>query len=176
MTPLATMIVLAAALVHAMWNLMLSKSDDDQSQTAAVILIWRARPAPAGAGELSGGTGGVAVHRGLGRFELAYFALLSTAYSRAPAGTVYPLARGSAGVRADRQRDLPRRSVRPPRRHRHDHDHDRRRHRSGTVGPHRAGRVAAGTGGRRSASPVTPSSTASDSIMRHRPRTSRSSC
>ena len=31
-------------------------------------------------------------------FELAYFALLSAAYARAPAGVVYPLARGSAPV------------------------------------------------------------------------------
>ena len=35
MTPLAAMIVLAAALVHALWNLLLSKSDDDHSRTAA---------------------------------------------------------------------------------------------------------------------------------------------
>jgi len=39
MTPLAAVIVLAAALVHALWNVLLSKSDDDHSRTAAAILI-----------------------------------------------------------------------------------------------------------------------------------------
>ena len=98
MTPLATMIVLAAALVHAMWNLLLSKSDDDQSQTAAVILIGALVLLPVALADFRVEPAAwpfIAVSAG---FELAYFALLSTAYARAPAGVVYPLARGSAPV------------------------------------------------------------------------------
>ena len=54
--------------------------------------------------------GGVAVaRRRAGCFELVYFALLATAYRRAPLSVVYPVARGGrAGARARRRRRRPR--------------------------------------------------------------------
>ena len=99
MTPLATMIVIAAALVHALWNLLLSKSnDDDQSRTAAVILIGAVALLPFALADFRVEPAAWPFIAVSAVFELAYFALLSTAYARAPAGVVYPLARGSAPV------------------------------------------------------------------------------
>ena len=98
MTPLAAVIVLAAALVHALWNLLLSKSDDDHSRTAAVILIGAVALLPLALADFRVEPAAWPFIAVSAVFELAYFALLSTAYARAPAGVVYPLARGSAPV------------------------------------------------------------------------------
>lgn len=94
----ALSLALAAAVVHAGWNLLLSGSEDTHAATAvalvagaiawapAAIVLWRvdatAWPYIASSSAL----------------ELLYIALLATAYAGASMGFVYPIARGSAPV------------------------------------------------------------------------------
>ena len=97
--PLATLaIVLTAATVHAVWNLIVVRAQDRQATTAVVIaasvvlftplalLSWRVDPQvwPF-----------VAVSSVL---EIAYYWLLTAAYDRAEMSLIYPIARGSAPV------------------------------------------------------------------------------
>ena len=94
----ALAIALAAAVVHAFWNLVVAGSRDPQATTAVGIAIgvvvsvplavlrWHVEPQvwPF-----------VVVSSVL---ELVYFWLLTTAYSRAEMSLVYPIARGTAPV------------------------------------------------------------------------------
>lgn len=94
----AVAIVLAAAFLHALWNLLLARAPDTSAAiavaTAAGALItlpfaivrWRleAEAVP-----------WVAVSAAL---ELAYFVLLARAYARADLSLVYPVARGLSPV------------------------------------------------------------------------------
>lgn len=94
----AVAIALAAAVVHAFWNLVVARSRDTQAVTALAIafgvaaalpfaiLRWRVEP-PAWPF--------IAASSAL---ELIYFWLLTTAYSRAEMSLVYPIARGTAPV------------------------------------------------------------------------------
>jgi drug/metabolite transporter (DMT)-like permease len=89
---------LAAAVFHALWNLLLAKAPDVEAATAVAIvtaevvfapialLTWKAEP----------GVWRFALASGL--LELVYFALLATAYRLAPLSVVYPVARGGAPV------------------------------------------------------------------------------
>jgi drug/metabolite transporter (DMT)-like permease len=89
---------LAAAAFHALWNLLLARARDVDAAAAVALLtaeivflplavvVWRAE------------TGVWPWLVGSGAFELAYFALLATAYRRAPLSVVYPVARGGAPV------------------------------------------------------------------------------
>jgi drug/metabolite transporter (DMT)-like permease len=89
---------LAAAGLHALWNLLLARSPDVESAAAVALLtaeivfapvsvfVWRAHA----------GVWPWLVASGL--FETAYFALLVAAYRRAPLSVVYPVARGGAPV------------------------------------------------------------------------------
>ena len=94
----ALLLALAAALVHANWNVLLSGADDTHSATAVAVLIgvivfapvaaltWRITPAawPYIAGSSA--------------LEMTYLALLASGYTRAAMSFVYPIARGSAPV------------------------------------------------------------------------------
>ena len=91
-------LALAAACVHAFWNLLLARERDTESATAVALvaavvvfapvtaLTWRvdSRVWPF-----------IAVTSVL---QLVYFALLATAYRRSELSVVYPLARGLAPV------------------------------------------------------------------------------
>jgi drug/metabolite transporter (DMT)-like permease len=89
--------VLAAALLHASWNLMLKSSSErlvtGASQLALAglaslpVLIWRGFPAPALPYLLASGV-----------VQVGYVYALATAYDRADLSFVYPIARGSAPV------------------------------------------------------------------------------
>ena len=94
----ALLLALAAAVVHATWNLLLSGSDDTHSASAVALVFgtlvflpvallgWRLEPAvwPYVAASST--------------LEVLYLVLLSTAYSAAAMSFVYPIARGSAPV------------------------------------------------------------------------------
>jgi uncharacterized membrane protein len=94
----ALALTLAAALAHALWNLVLARERDPQAATAVAlvaaaivfapvaILLWDvdARVWPF-----------IAVTSAL---QLLYFVLLATAYHRADLSFVYPIARGLAPV------------------------------------------------------------------------------
>ena len=89
---------LAAAVFHALWNLLLARAPDIQAATAVAlvtaevvfapvaVLVWRVEP----------GVWPWLVASGL--LELVYFGLLTAAYARAPLSVVYPIARGGAPV------------------------------------------------------------------------------
>ena len=91
-------IVLAAATIHAFWNLVIAKANDTQATLAVALAIgvvvaiplavirWNVQPEAWPFVALSS----VA--------ELVYFWLLTKAYERADLSLVYPIARGSAPV------------------------------------------------------------------------------
>jgi len=89
---------LAAAGFHALWNLLLARSWDVEAATAVALLTAEIVFAPVAAvvWRVDGGVWPWLVGSGL--FEVAYFALLATAYRRAPLSVVYPVARGGAPV------------------------------------------------------------------------------
>jgi drug/metabolite transporter (DMT)-like permease len=94
----ALLLALAAAFVHALWNLLLARAPDTQSATAVALVVAVVAFAPVAAltWRAEAGVWPYVVASSL--LELAYFALLATAYTRAELSVVYPLARGSAPV------------------------------------------------------------------------------
>jgi len=94
----ALALTLAAAVVHAAWNLLLSASKDVRSATAVAIafstivfapvaaLTWRLEPSA------------IPYMAGSSAFEVLYLVLLASAYSAVAMSFVYPVARGSAPV------------------------------------------------------------------------------
>jgi drug/metabolite transporter (DMT)-like permease len=98
LTGAALALVLASAALHALWNTLLAGARDTHASTAAALLAAAVLFAPVAA--LTWDVDGSALPYVLGSaaFELTYFALLATAYFRAPITFVYPVARGSAPV------------------------------------------------------------------------------
>ncbi len=94
----ALLLALAAAVVHAAWNLLLSGERDTHSASAVALVVgglvfapvalvrWRLEPAA------------LPYVAGSSALEVLYLALLATAYSVAAMGFVYPIARGSGPV------------------------------------------------------------------------------
>ena len=94
----ALLLALAAAFVHALWNLLLARARDPEAATAVALVVAVIVFAP------------VSLFAwGLERevwpylavtscLQLLYFALLITAYRRAELSVVYPVARGVAPV------------------------------------------------------------------------------
>ena len=89
-------LALAAAVVHAAWNLALARGRDPEAATAVALLISLAVWAIPAA--LLGGVSSEAVPyiAASSVLELAYFALLAAAYAREDMSVVYPVARGLA--------------------------------------------------------------------------------
>ena len=94
----AVLVTLAAACVHALWNQLLAHSDDIHLRTAVGMLVGAVAFLPVALIDLHVEPTGWLLAGVSTGFELAYFALLATAYARAPLGVVYPVARGSAPV------------------------------------------------------------------------------
>jgi len=94
----ALLLALAAAVVHATWNLLLSGSEDTHSATAVALITGAIVFAPVAVitWRLEGSAWPyIAASSSL---ELVYLVLLATAYAGAAMGFVYPIARGSAPV------------------------------------------------------------------------------
>jgi drug/metabolite transporter (DMT)-like permease len=94
----ALLLTLAAAVVHAGWNMLLAASDDSHSASAVAVLIGALLFAPAAVLTwrlTSAALPYVAVSATL---EVLYLVLLSSGYSRAAMSFVYPIARGSGPV------------------------------------------------------------------------------
>ncbi|MDX6486607.1 MAG: hypothetical protein QOF43_1760, partial [Gaiellaceae bacterium] len=94
----ALVLALSAAVVHAVWNLLLAGARDSHAFAAIVLLVGAVVGAPAAVFFWD-------FHSAVWPFliassvlELAYFALLAFAYMRAELSVVYPLARGLAPV------------------------------------------------------------------------------
>jgi drug/metabolite transporter (DMT)-like permease len=94
----ALALALAAAFVHACWNLLLARPRDPEAAMAVALVVAVAAFAPIAAvfGHVDSRVWPYVVATGL--FELAYFALLAAAYRRLELSVVYPIARGSAPV------------------------------------------------------------------------------
>ena len=93
-------LALAAAFLHALWNLGLAREQDTEAATAIGLLTVVAVLALPAA--LTWRVEGAAVPyiAGSAALELAYFALLAAAYRRYELSLVYPVARGLAPVLA----------------------------------------------------------------------------
>lgn len=89
---------LSAAVFHALWNLLLARARDVEAATAVALVTAEVVFAPVAAVVWRADAGVWPWLVGSGLFELAYFALLATAYRLAPLSVVYPVARGGAPV------------------------------------------------------------------------------
>jgi drug/metabolite transporter (DMT)-like permease len=94
----ALALALGAAVLHALWNLLLARAGDPRAATAAALAVAVVVLAPVAA--LAGD-----VHAGAWRYvaasaalEAGYYLLLSAAYRRGELSAVYPVARGAAPV------------------------------------------------------------------------------
>jgi drug/metabolite transporter (DMT)-like permease len=98
MPAIALAFALAAAVLHAVWNLLLARAPDIESATAVALIVAELVFAPVAilVWRVDFGVWPWLVASGL--FELLYFALLATAYRKAPLSVVYPIARGGAPV------------------------------------------------------------------------------
>ena len=91
-------LALAAAVLHATWNLLIVRARDTQAATgvalvAAVVLFL---PVAVIVWDVERAAIPYIVVSGL--LELVYIALLAAAYERVPLSIVYPVARGTAPV------------------------------------------------------------------------------
>ncbi len=98
MSGAALSLTLAAALIHAGWNLILSGSEDTHSATAVAIVAGVLMFSPVAALTWHVQTSALPYMAASAALESLYLLLLATGYSRAAMGFVYPIARGSAPV------------------------------------------------------------------------------
>ena len=98
MPPQALWLALAAAFVHAFWNLLLARARDPESATAIALLaaIVAFAPVTVVTWRLDNRVWPYLAVTSV--LQLVYFALLATAYRRAELSFVYPLSRGLAPV------------------------------------------------------------------------------
>jgi drug/metabolite transporter (DMT)-like permease len=91
-------LALAAAVLHALWNVLLARTRDPQAATAAAFCMAVAIFVPVAAVRWRMEPGVWKYVAASAAFELAYVLLLSAAYVRAPLSVFYPIARGLAPV------------------------------------------------------------------------------
>lgn len=94
----ALLLALAAALVHASWNLLLSAEEDVHSASAVAIAFGVIVFLPVAALTWRLEAGAAPFIAASSALETLYLALLATAYSVAAMSFVYPIARGTAPV------------------------------------------------------------------------------
>ena len=94
----ALALALAAAFIHALWNVLLARARDTVAATALAIVVGVVVFAPAAilTWDVEPEVWPYVV--GSTTFELAYIALLAAAYTRSELSLVYPIARGVAPV------------------------------------------------------------------------------
>jgi drug/metabolite transporter (DMT)-like permease len=94
----ALALALAAAFVHALWNLLLARAPDTEAATAIALLVSIVAFAPVAAFTWDAHLDVWPFTVGTGALQLTYFVLLATAYRRSSLSLVYPVARGVAPV------------------------------------------------------------------------------
>jgi drug/metabolite transporter (DMT)-like permease len=94
----ALALVLCAAGLHALWNVLLAGADDVEGRTAAALLVGCAVFAPVAIAGWDVEPGAWPYVAASAALELTYFALLAAAYRRSELSLVYPLTRGLAPV------------------------------------------------------------------------------
>ena len=92
----ALALALAAAFLHAGWNVFLRGSEDVEARTAVVLGLSLVLFAPVVAATWSASWAVAPYVAASAALEGAYFALLIAAYCRRELSVVYPIARGSA--------------------------------------------------------------------------------
>lgn len=93
-------LALAAAALHASWNLLLARERDIEATTAVAFLVFPLAVAPLAAATWRVEGAAIPYIVGSSALELVYIALLAAAYRRFELSLVYPLARGLAPVLA----------------------------------------------------------------------------
>ncbi|TML76065.1 MAG: EamA family transporter, partial [Actinobacteria bacterium] len=96
MPPDALALALAAAVLHAGWNVVLRGSEDVEARTAVVLGLALLLFAPVAVATWSVSWAVAPYVAASAAFEGLYFALLVAAYRRRELSVVYPVARGSA--------------------------------------------------------------------------------
>jgi drug/metabolite transporter (DMT)-like permease len=94
----ALVLALAAAVIHALWNLLTARAGESQVAAGVALAAGAIAFAPVAALTWDEGTPALPYAAASVALELAYLALLATAYQRAPLSVVYPVARGAAPV------------------------------------------------------------------------------
>jgi drug/metabolite transporter (DMT)-like permease len=98
MPPLAFTLALAAAVLHAFWNILVARARDPESATAVALLAAVIAFAPLTALRFDAEWEVWPFIVVTSMLQLLYFALLATAYRKAELSFVYPVARGVAPV------------------------------------------------------------------------------
>jgi drug/metabolite transporter (DMT)-like permease len=96
MPPVAFTLALAAAVLHAFWNLLLARARDTESATAVALLAAVIVFAPVTVLRFDAEWAVWPFIVVTSLLQLLYFALLATAYRKAELSFVYPVARGVA--------------------------------------------------------------------------------
>jgi drug/metabolite transporter (DMT)-like permease len=91
-------LALAAACVHALWNLFLARSPNIEAATAVALVVAEIVFAPIAAITWHVQAAAWPFIAASGALELVYFAFLVNAYKLAELSVVYPIARGVAPV------------------------------------------------------------------------------
>jgi drug/metabolite transporter (DMT)-like permease len=94
----ALALALAAAFVHALWNLLLARASDVEARTAVALLVALVSFAPVAALTWEWDAEVWPYIAATSVLQLSYFLLLTTAYRAHEFSVVYPVARGSAPV------------------------------------------------------------------------------
>jgi drug/metabolite transporter (DMT)-like permease len=97
---LAIALVLGAAALHAWWNTLIAGARDTHATTAVAMAASVLAVAPVAALTWGLRAGALPYVAASVLLEIAYFALLASAYAGASLTTVYPIARGAAPVLA----------------------------------------------------------------------------
>ncbi|MSO57930.1 MAG: hypothetical protein EXQ77_02685 [Thermoleophilia bacterium] len=94
----ALLLALAAAVLHAGWNLLLARERDVESATAVALVAAAVVFAPVAALDFEVERAALPYLLVTSIFQLLYFGLLATAYRTAELSFVYPISRGLAPV------------------------------------------------------------------------------
>jgi drug/metabolite transporter (DMT)-like permease len=94
----ALVLALAAAFVHALWNLLLARAKDVEARTAVALIVALVSFAPVAALTWEWDAAVWPYIAVTSALQLSYFLLLTAAYRAHEFSVVYPVARGSAPV------------------------------------------------------------------------------
>ncbi len=94
----AFLLALAAAVLHAGWNVLLARARDVAAATTVALVLAVLLFAPVAAATWDVDASAVPWIAASAALEIVYFVFLTTAYSRSDLSLVYPVARGSAPV------------------------------------------------------------------------------
>jgi drug/metabolite transporter (DMT)-like permease len=91
-------LALAAAVLHALWNVLLARADDPEAATATAVVLGTVALAPVALLTWRMEAAAIPYLAASVALELAYLAALARGYRTGRLAVVYPVARGSAPV------------------------------------------------------------------------------